>query len=52
MKADKLQELSELMHKSISKVDNIRERQLSEMNSYKSAEDIAIEEKKKRMQYE
>ena len=52
MKADKLQELSELMHKSISKVDNIRERQTSEMNAYKSAEDIAIEEKKKRMHYE
>ena len=26
MKADKLQELSELMHKSISKVDSIRQR--------------------------
>ena len=40
------------MHKSISKVDNIRERQQSEMKTYKDAEDLAIEEKKKRMHYE
>jgi hypothetical protein len=52
MKADKLQELSELMHKSISKVDIIRERQNSEMKTYKEAETVAISEKTKRLHYE
>ena len=52
MKADKLQELSELMHKSISKVDAIRIKQKSEMTAYKETEQSAINDKKKRMRYE
>ena len=52
MKADKLQELSELMHKSISKVDAIRDRQKQEMKAYKDSEELAISEKTKRLHYE
>jgi hypothetical protein len=40
------------MHKSISKVDAIRQRQKVEMLTYKEAENLAIEEKKKRLHYE
>ena len=52
MKADKHQELSELMHKSISKVDAIRDRQTMEKKQYEDTETVAIEEKKKRLHYE
>ena len=45
MKADKHQELSELMHKSIGKVDAIKEKQTQEVKQYKEAEVVTIEEK-------
>lgn len=61
MKADRLQELSELMHKSISKVNKIRDKQeieakqyvkeessiIIEKQAYLEAEDIRIKEDKK-----
>lgn len=40
------------MHKSISKVDAIRDRQKQEMSSFKASEDAAIEDKQKRLHYE
>jgi len=40
------------MHKSISKVDAIRDKQKTEMQEYSDIEVEAIEEKRKRMHYE
>ena len=47
MRADKHQELSELMHRSIGKVDAIKEKQTQEVKQYKEAEVVTIEEKSK-----
>ena len=52
MKADKHQELSELMHRSITKVDGIKEKQDLEMNTYEEAQQDIIEERKKHLRYE
>ena len=46
MKADKHQELSELMHRSIGKVDAIKEKQTQEVKEYKETEEVTIEEKR------
>ena len=40
------------MHKSIVKVDAIRQKQQDEMKIYSDAEEAAIEEKRKRLHYE
>lgn len=45
MKADRLQELSELMHKSITKVNNIRNKQEKEAKEYVKREVKIINEK-------
>jgi predicted nucleic acid-binding Zn-ribbon protein len=52
MKADKHQELSELMHRSITKVDGIKEKQNLEMISYEEAEQDIIDNRKKNLHYE
>lgn len=52
MKADKHQELSELMHRSITKVDGIKEKQDLEMKNYEEAQQDIIEERKKHLHYE
>ena len=46
MKADRLQELSELMHKSISNLNKIRTKQEVELKEYKEREEKTIEERK------
>ena len=46
MKADKHQELSELMHNSITKVDAIKLKQSEEAKSYKEAEILIIDAKR------
>ena len=46
MKADRLQELSELMHKSISNLVKIRTKQEVELKEYKSKERKTIKERK------
>ena len=52
MKADKVQELCNLMHKSIIKVDAIRDKQKSEMKEYSDNEIETIDVMKKRQHYE
>jgi hypothetical protein len=52
MKADKHQELSELMHRSITKVDGIKEKQNIEINTYEEAQKDIIEDRKKHLHYE
>ena len=42
-KADKLQELSELMHKSIEKISAIREKQVQETRDFKQREELHIQ---------
>ena len=52
MKADKLQELAELMHTSVGRVEAIRERQAQELASYEEQETEALDEKRKKLHYE
>jgi len=49
MKADRLQELSELMHRSITKIEKIRTKQESELNDYAEKEDAEIKYRKDRL---
>lgn len=46
MKADRLQELSELMHKSISKLLKMRTKQEVDLKEYKQREEKTIKERK------
>lgn len=52
MKADRLQELSELMHKSISNLVKIRTKQEVELKEYKSKERKTIKERKAALEAE
>jgi len=52
VKADKLQELAELMHTSVGRVEAIRERQAQELASYEEQETEALDEKRKKLHYE
>jgi len=52
MKADRLQELSELMHKSISNLIIIRKKQVAELKEYKKQEEKTIKERKERLEKE
>ena len=51
-KADKMKELSDFMHRSISKVEAIRTKQFEEMAAYEEAELKAVNESKKKIHYE
>ena len=52
MKADRLQELSELMHKSISNLIKIRTKQEAELKEYKKREEKTIKERKEMLETE
>lgn len=52
MKADRLQELSELMHKSISNLVKIRTKQEVELKEYKEQEEKTIKERKEMLDAE
>ena len=52
MKADRLQELSELMHKSISNLVKIRTKQDAELKEYKEREEKTIKERKEALEVE
>lgn len=52
VKADKLQELAELMHTSVGRVEAIRERQSKELASFESEETERLDERKKKLHYE
>lgn len=52
MKADKLQELTELMHKSAGRVESIKEKQKIEMKMYEESEQKRIEDGKARLETE
>jgi len=52
MKADRLQELSELMHKSISNLVKIRTKQEVELKQYKEQEEKTIKERKEMLDAE
>lgn len=51
-KSDKYRELSQLIHKSIEKMSELKERQTQDMAQFEESEMNAIEEKKKRLHYE
>jgi len=51
-KTEKARELSQLIHKSIDKVDNIRTKQNEDMQQFEETETTAIEDKRKRLHYE
>jgi len=52
MKADRLQELSELMHKSISNLVKIRTKQEGDLKEYKEREEQTIQERKEKLEAE
>ena len=52
VKADKLQELAELMHTSVGRVEAIRERQNKELASFESEETERLDERSKKLHYE
>ena len=51
-KGDKYLELGQLIEKSRARLDEIRTTQQSEMDSYEETEQLAVDEKKKRLHYE
>ncbi len=51
-KSDKSKELSNMLHKSIEKVDAIRSKQNEDMAQFEEAETTAVEDKRKRLHYE
>lgn len=51
-KGDKYVELGQLIEKSRARLDEIRTTQQSEMDSYEETEQLAVDEKKKRLHYE
>ena len=52
VKADKLQELAELMHTSVGRVETIRDRQLNELNTYENDESESLDKRRKELHYE
>lgn len=52
VKADKLQELAELMHTSVGRVESIRDKQLTEMSTFETEETLRLEKRKKELHYE
>lgn len=52
MKADKWQELSDLMHRSISKIQSIMDKNLEEQREFKETEESSIQKKQKQIKYE
>lgn len=51
-KSEKTKELSTLLHRSIEKVETIRVKQNEDMAQFEEAEQIAIQDKRKRLHYE
>lgn len=51
-KGDKYKELSVLIHKSLEKIVDLRDKQAEELVQFEDSEMNAIEEKKKRLHYE
>ena len=51
-KGDKYRELSALIHKSLDKLVDLKEKQTVEMGQFEESEMNAIEEKRKRLHYE
>lgn len=51
-KSDKYRELSQLIHKSLEKMGELKEKQQLDMTQFEESENNAIEEKKKRLHYE
>ena len=51
-KGDKYVELGQLIEKSRARLDEIRTTQQAEMDSYEETEQLAVDEKKKRLHYE
>ena len=51
-KSDKYKELGNLIHKSLDKLGEIKEKQNEEMVQFEETELNAIEEKRKRLHYE
>jgi hypothetical protein len=52
LKADKLQELSELMNRSVAKMEDIRVRLGEQQLEFEEKESEAIEEQRKKLKYE
>ena len=52
MKADKWQELSDLMHRSISKIQSILDKNLDEQKEYRANEEVSIQKRQKQIKYE
>lgn len=51
-KGDKYVELGQIIEKSKTRLNEIRTTQQAEMNSYEETEQLAVDEKKKRLHYE
>ena len=51
-KSDKYKELSQLMHRSLEKLAELKVKQADEMSQFEESEISAIEQKKKRLHYE
>lgn len=51
-KSDKYRDLSALIHKSLEKMSELKEKQQDDMAQFEESEMNAIEEKKKRLHYE
>lgn len=51
-KSDKYKELSQLLHRSIEKLNELKIKQADEMSQFEESELSAIEQKKKRLHYE
>ena len=51
-KGDKYVELGQVVQKSKARLNEIRTTQQAEMNSYEETEQLAVDEKKKRLHYE
>ena len=52
VKADKLQELAELMHTSVDRVEAIRDRQLNEIQTFEAQESERLDSRQKQLHYE
>ena len=52
VKADKLQELAELMHTSVDRVEAIRDRQLNEIQTFEAEESERLDSRQKQLHYE
>ena len=51
-KSDKFTELQQIVQKSKTRLNEIRTTQQAEMTSYEETEQLAVDEKKKRLHYE